>query len=59
MSTSLRKSWTQEEFFAWAETQDRHYEFDGMQPVAMTGGTVAQGIIVHKFAAGTWQPPPR
>ncbi len=30
---------TQDEFFAWAETQDRRYEFDGFQPVAMTGGS--------------------
>jgi Uma2 family endonuclease len=38
MSIPLRKSWTQEEFFAWAEDQDIRYEFDGVEPVAMTGG---------------------
>lgn len=31
-------NWTQEEFFAWAESQDTRYEFNGFQPVAMTGG---------------------
>ncbi len=30
---------TQEEFFAWAESQEGRYEFDGFQPVAMTGGS--------------------
>ena len=30
---------TQEEFFAWAQTQPGRYEFDGFQPVAMTGGS--------------------
>jgi Uma2 family endonuclease len=38
MSSPLRKPWTQEEFFTWAENQDTRYEFDGFQPVAMTGG---------------------
>lgn len=40
MNVPLRKPWTQEEFFAWAETQDSRYEFDGLQPVAMNGGTL-------------------
>ena len=38
MNVPLRKPWTQEQFFAWAENQDTRYEFDGFQPVAMTGG---------------------
>jgi len=38
MSIPLRKPWTQEEFFSWAENQDIRYEFDGFEPVAMTGG---------------------
>jgi Uma2 family endonuclease len=38
MNVPFRKPWTQEEFFAWAENQDTRYEFDGFQPVAMTGG---------------------
>jgi Uma2 family endonuclease len=39
MNAPLRKPWTQEEFFSWAERQETRYEFDGFQPVAMTGGT--------------------
>src|SRR5271163_1347812 len=31
---------TREQFFDWAQTRDIRYEFDGFQPVAMTGGTV-------------------
>jgi Uma2 family endonuclease len=39
MNAPLRKPWTQEEFFSWAERQESRYEFDGFQPVAMTGGS--------------------
>jgi Uma2 family endonuclease len=45
MSRPMHRAWTQEEFFAWAEAQDLRYEFDGVQPVAMTGGTVNHGIV--------------
>jgi len=45
MNASPHKLWTQDEFLIWAETQACRYEFDGMQPVAMTGGTAAHGII--------------
>jgi Uma2 family endonuclease len=38
MNIALRKNWTQEEFCDWAQSQDARYEFDGFQPVAMTGG---------------------
>jgi hypothetical protein len=46
MDNALRKSWTQEEFFNWAQGQESRYEFDGFEPVAMTGGNagVALGI---------------
>jgi Uma2 family endonuclease len=33
------------EFLAWEETQEERYEFDGFQPVAMTGGTFAHDAI--------------
>ena len=36
---------TLEEFLAWERQQDLRYEFDGIQPVAMTGGTVAHSVI--------------
>jgi Uma2 family endonuclease len=38
MNAPLRKPWTQEQFLSWAETQEARYEFDGFEPVAMTGG---------------------
>ncbi len=34
-----------DEFRAWEERQDVRYEFDGFQPVAMTGGTIAHDQI--------------
>jgi Uma2 family endonuclease len=37
MNVALHKPWTQEQFFSWAEDQETRYEFDGSQPVAMTG----------------------
>jgi len=46
MDTSLHKRWTQEEFFAWAETQDGRYEFNGFEPVAMTGGSLNHMRII-------------
>jgi Uma2 family endonuclease len=40
-----RRVWTQDEFFTWAELQNERYEFDGVQPIAMTGGTNASSIV--------------
>jgi Uma2 family endonuclease len=40
MSTAVRQPhMTREEFLDWAAAQEVRYEFDGLQPVAMTGGT--------------------
>ncbi len=33
------------EFLAWEERQERPYEFDGFQPVAMTGGTTEHALV--------------
>lgn len=49
MNIPLRKSWTQEQFFTWAEAQEGRYEFDGFQPVAMTGGTVNHSRITRNL----------
>ncbi len=45
----MRKGWTQEQFFSWAEAQETRYEFDGFHLVAMIGigcipfyGTIAK-----------------
>ncbi len=37
---------TQDEFFGWAQSQGGRYEFDGVQPVAMTGGTLGHNQIM-------------
>lgn len=46
MKVALRKPMTHEQFFQWAEAQDERYEFDGEQPVAMTGGTNDHSLVV-------------
>ena len=48
MNVALRKPMTLEEFLAWEERQELRFEFDGFQPVAMTGGT-----DVHEAIGGT------
>jgi Uma2 family endonuclease len=45
MSIALRKPMTIDEFLVWEERQGLRWEFDGFQPVAMTGGTRAHEII--------------
>jgi Uma2 family endonuclease len=46
MSVALSQhAMTQEQFFDWAQRQDVRYEFDGFQPVAMTGGNVDHNQI--------------
>lgn len=49
MNVALRTPMTQEEFFAWAEVQDGRYEFDGFQPVAMTGGTLGHSRLIRNI----------
>lgn len=44
MSASL-KPLTVDEFLAWERAQPLKYEFDGIQPVAMTGGTRAHSRV--------------
>ncbi len=46
MNVALTKPWTQEAFFSWAETQEARYEFDGIQPVAMTGGNLNHASLI-------------
>src|SRR3954471_14121179 len=45
MSVALHQPISLAEFLAWEERQDLRWEFDGFQPVAMTGGTVEHEII--------------
>ncbi len=37
MTVALRRRMTLPEFLAWEDAQELRYEFDGFQPVAMTG----------------------
>ena len=48
MSASL-KPLTLDEFLAWERTQPVRYEFDGTQPVAMTGGTIAADRVARRL----------
>jgi Uma2 family endonuclease len=48
MSASLRPL-TLEEFLDWERSQPERYEFDGTQPVGMTGGSVAHARIVRRL----------
>ena len=45
MTVPLQKPMSTQEFLAWERRQELRYEFDGIQPVAMTGGTVAHSVI--------------
>jgi Uma2 family endonuclease len=45
MSAPARRPMSLDEFLAWERTQDLRWEFDGIAPVAMTGGTVAHSVI--------------
>ena len=45
MNLMLRQAMTREQFLAWESRQELKYEFDGFQPVAMTGGTAAHAAI--------------
>ncbi len=59
MSASLRVL-TTEEFLAWERVQPERHEFDGIQPVAMTGGTPAHARTAARLivALGTRLKPP-
>ena len=45
MSVALQRPMTLAEFLDWEERQELRYEFDGFQPVAMTGGTARHEAI--------------
>jgi Uma2 family endonuclease len=50
MNVALRRSMTLQEFLSWEERQETRFEFDGEQPVAMTGGTRAHAILQRNLA---------
>jgi Uma2 family endonuclease len=45
MNLALRQPMSLAEFLAWEERQPLRYEFDGVGPIAMTGGTRAHADI--------------
>jgi Uma2 family endonuclease len=45
MSNALRRPMSLEAFLAWEERQELRWEFDGFEPVAMTGGTSEHSAI--------------
>ena len=50
MNLAVRKPMTLAEFLAWEERQDLRYEFDGSEPVAMVGGSLAHAAIQRNLA---------
>jgi Uma2 family endonuclease len=50
MNLALRKHMSLQDFLSWEEGQELRFEFDGAQPVAMTGGTVAHSILQANLA---------
>ena len=49
MNVGLRKPMTLTEFLAWEERQELRFEFDGFEPVDMTGGTIAHDRITFNI----------
>ena len=45
MNVALRRPMSVDEFLAWERQQELRWEFDGLHPVAMTGGTVEHSVI--------------
>ena len=50
MNLALRKPMTLAEFLEWEERQPLRYEFDGVGPVAMVGGTYGHSAIERNLA---------
>ena len=51
MNVAWPKPMSLPEFLAWEERQEPRFEFDGFQPVAMTGGTHAHELIGGRLRA--------
>ena len=45
MNIAMRRPMTLEQFLAWEDRQELRYEFDGFQPIGMTGGIYAHARI--------------
>jgi Uma2 family endonuclease len=51
MNVALQTAWTIDRFLDWAERQDARYEFNGVRPVAMTGGNANHSRITTNIHA--------
>ena len=51
MNVLAQGLWTVDEFLAWAARQEGRHEFDGIRPVAMTGGTARHNRITTNIHA--------
>ncbi len=50
MKMVLREPMSLQAFLAWERRQEFRYEFDGLRPIAMTGGTAAHARIQRNLA---------
>ena len=50
MNLAVRKPMSLAEFLEWEERQELRYEFDGVEPVAMRGGSVGHATIQANLA---------
>lgn len=50
MNQAVRKPMSLDEFLVWERCQELRYEFDGFEPIAMTGGTVEHSVIGFNIA---------
>ena len=51
MDAVPQQDWTQDGFLAWAGRQEGRFEFDGVRPVAMTGGSSNHNVITLNIVA--------
>lgn len=51
MNVALQRPMTTTDFLAWDATQEKRWEFDGFQPVAMVGRTLAHQTICLNVGA--------
>ena len=65
MDVAVRREMTVEDFLLWEEGQEGRWEFDGFEPVAMVGGTVAHAtdmlaiLAAELTRAAAWRAVPR
>jgi len=55
MNVIFRPGLSQDEFLAWEREQPLRYEFDGTQPIPMTGGTVAHARLIRRLVEAMYR----